>query len=98
MRFSDFAWRATIDHEKTAVGEPEAGVARLIHDFIIQQKLEKSMLPELFLAMNEIDGLRVRNLISFVAFGFFHDIIEKNVIYCTNDTENLKILQELMRL
>ena len=87
-----------IDHEKTAVGEPEAGVARLIHDFIIQQKLEKSMLPELFLAMNEIDGLRVRNLISFVAFGFFHDIIEKNVIYCTNDTENLKILQELMRL
>jgi len=87
-----------IDHEKTAIGEPEAGVAGLIHDYIIQQKLEESGLQELFLAINEIDGLRVKNLISAAAFRFFHDIIENNVIYRTNDTKKLDILQALMGL
>lgn len=87
-----------IDHEKTAIGEPEAGVAGLIHDFIIQQKLEESVMSELFLSINEIDGLRVKNLISTAAFWFFHDIIVNNVIYRTNDTKKLDILHALMGL
>ena len=85
-----------IDHEKTAIGEPEAGVAGLIHDFIIQQKLEESEIPELFRAINEINGLKVRNLISVAAFLFFHDIIVDNVIHRTNHTKKPDILQALM--
>lgn len=87
-----------IDHEKTAIGDLEAGVAGLIHDFIMQQKLESAELLELFRMINEIDGFRISNLISVTAFWFFHDIIVDNVIYRTTPAEKLNILQALMEV
>ncbi len=87
-----------IDHEKTAIGEPETAVAGLVHDFIINQKLKKAELPELFRALSDIDGLEIRNLISVTAFWFFHDIIVHRALYLTTLDENLNILQALMEM
>lgn len=86
-----------IDHEKTAIGVPEAAAAGLIHDFIMQQKSEKAELPELFRAISEIDGLEIRKLISVTAFWFFHDIIVDKVMYRTMPDEKLSILRALMK-
>ncbi len=87
-----------IDLEQTAIGEPEAGIAGLIHDFIIQQESERSKLFNLFLTINETGELSFRNLIADTAFRFFHDIIKNAVIYLINDTEKINILQALMGL
>ena len=85
-----------IDHEKTAIGEPEAAVAGLVRDYIIHQELKDAELTELFRVLSDMNGLDTRNLISVTAFWFFHDIIIDKVMYQVMPNEKLSILQALM--